>query len=143
MRQLDLKRALLRRRTLAEDVENQPGAVDHLAVPRTLQIALLHRRNRGIHNGYRHAGVGDRASLRCHLPFAQQGCRTASALWQDCSMHNDQPDRGGQPNRLGEPMLSRPARIRQMCSLAAIVSETVPRQHHRRPRWGNEGSVQA
>ena len=58
-------------------------------------------------------------------------------------MHNNQPDRGAQPDCLGEPMLSRPARIRQMSGLATIVSEAVPRQHDRRPRWGNEGSVQA
>ena len=58
-------------------------------------------------------------------------------------MHDDQPDRGCQPDRLGEPMLGRAARIRQMSGLATIVSETVPRQHHSRPRWGDEGSVQA
>ena len=43
MRQLDLQAALARARALAEDLQDQAGAVEHLAVPGLLQVALLHR----------------------------------------------------------------------------------------------------
>ena len=44
MRQLNLQPAFPRLRAFAEDFEDERGAVQHLGVPRFLQIALLHRR---------------------------------------------------------------------------------------------------
>ena len=46
MREFDLQRALGGARAAAEDLQDQPGAVDHLGLERLLQIALLHRRQR-------------------------------------------------------------------------------------------------
>ncbi len=43
-RQLDLQPAFMGARALAEDFEDQPGAVDDLGLPASLEIALLHRR---------------------------------------------------------------------------------------------------
>ena len=43
MREFDLKRALARLRPFAEDFEDQPGAIQHLGLPRGFKIALLHR----------------------------------------------------------------------------------------------------
>ena len=43
MRQLDLQPAFARARAPAEDLQDQPGAVEHLGVPGLLEIALLHR----------------------------------------------------------------------------------------------------
>ena len=43
MGELDLQAPFPRPRARAEDLENQSGAVEHLGVPRGLQIALLHR----------------------------------------------------------------------------------------------------
>ncbi len=43
MRKLDLQPAFLGLRTLAEDFQDQPGAVEHLGVPRFLKVALLDR----------------------------------------------------------------------------------------------------
>ena len=50
MRQLDLQRAFPRPRARAENFENEPGAVEHLGVPGLFEIALLHRRERVIHD---------------------------------------------------------------------------------------------
>ena len=43
MRQFDLQHAFARRRPLAEDLEDQPGAVEHLGAGFLLEIALLDR----------------------------------------------------------------------------------------------------
>ena len=48
MGELDLQPPFPRPRALAEDLEDQPGAVEHLGVPRRLEVALLHRRQRMI-----------------------------------------------------------------------------------------------
>ncbi len=64
MRQFDLQRAFLGARALAEDFENETGAVDDLGVPGFLQIALLHRRKRAVHGHERDLlRLDDRADL--------------------------------------------------------------------------------
>ena len=48
MGEIDLKPPFARAGATPENLENQAGAVDHLGVERLLQIALLHRRERGV-----------------------------------------------------------------------------------------------
>ena len=51
VRQLDLQPALAGARALAEDLQDQAGAVEHLAVPGLLEVALLHRAHGMIDDG--------------------------------------------------------------------------------------------
>ena len=48
VRVLDLQRPFPRLRPPAEDFQDQPGAIEHLGDPGLLEIALLHRRERGV-----------------------------------------------------------------------------------------------
>ena len=50
MRVFDLQRAFARARAASENLEDEPGAVEHLGVPGPFQIALLHRRERAVHH---------------------------------------------------------------------------------------------
>ncbi len=72
MRELDLQPAFGGRRALAEDLEDQPGAVDHLALELVLEIALLDRRQRAVDDHqlgfFLLAGGGDAFDLA----FAEQ-----------------------------------------------------------------------
>ena len=51
MGEFDLQRTFAGHRALAEDVQDQAGAVDHLAAPVPFQVALLHGAERRIDDG--------------------------------------------------------------------------------------------
>ena len=72
VRQLHLQAALARGRTLAEDLQDQAGAVEHLAAPGLLQVALLHRAQGMIDDGQRGLAVGDQRPKLGHLAGAEQ-----------------------------------------------------------------------
>ncbi len=105
MRELDLQGALPGGRPLAEDVEDQSGAVDHLAVQRALQVALLHRAQPAVDDRDRHLLGAQRVVQRIHLPAAEQGRGTTAAQRQDRAPHHHQADRRRQAHRLLEPRL--------------------------------------
>ena len=71
--ELDLQRALARARPPTENLEDQPGAVDDLAAPGLLQIALLHRRERAIHRDERDLLLGDELADLLDLALAEKG----------------------------------------------------------------------
>ena len=113
MRQLDLQRAFARGRPLAEDVQDQAGAVDHLAGPGAFQVALLHRRQRGIDDRRRVTSCSAIASpCVATWPCAEQRRGAAGAQRQDRGVHDHEPDGGGEADRFGQPRLGG-ARLRR------------------------------
>ena len=105
MCQLDLKPTLGGSGALAEDFENQPGAVDHLALEFFLEIALLHRTERAIDN-YQF-GVLEIAGIRdpLNLALAEQRARADGADRDRHCLGDDYSDSHGETTRLFQPKL--------------------------------------
>ena len=57
---------------LGKNVEDQRGAVDHLAIPGPFQVALLHGRQRRIHDRDFDVLLVDCLAKGLHLPGTQQ-----------------------------------------------------------------------
>ena len=100
MRELDLKGAFAGLRAFAEDVEDEAGPVDDLAVPGTLEVALLDGAELGVDDGdgdvLRLDGLGDVFDLA----FAEQGGGAAGAEGDDRGVDGDEPDGGGEADGL-------------------------------------------
>ena len=111
MRQLHLQPALAGGRTLAEDLQDQPGAVQHLAVPRLLQVALLDGADRMIDDGEPRLLGRDQQADLVHLARAQQRRRTRPRQRHDLGRLHIEVDGLRQPDGLVEPVLRR-ARLR-------------------------------
>ena len=79
MRQLDLEPALGGARAFAEDLEDQAGAVDHLALQRSLEVTLLHRREARIEHGQLQLAVAHRLGQGFHLTRTDQRARLGRA----------------------------------------------------------------
>jgi hypothetical protein len=75
MRKLDLQRAFLGPRALAEDLEDQPRAVQHLGVQLFFEIALLHRRQRMVDDDHLSVPLFDDLGELRDLAAAEQGRR--------------------------------------------------------------------
>jgi len=126
VRQLHLERAFTGCRAFAEDVEDQASAVDDLAGSRTLQIALLHRRQCRVNNDDLHLRLGQRGSLFLDLTLSQQSGGAAGAKWKDGRVDDIQADRPSQPDRLSQPRIGGSALI--YCSAVCVAAVALPRQ---------------
>jgi hypothetical protein len=92
MRQFDLQASFCCRCPFAEDFEDQPGAVDDLALQPVFEIALLDRRQCAIDDdeiGFVQFAIGLNA---LDLPFTEQRVRPYSANRQDVGFDNDDSD---------------------------------------------------
>ena len=108
MRQFDLKPPFPRCRALSENLQNDRCAVQHLAVPGLLEVALLHRRQVRIDND--DVGFlipGDDGDL-FNLAGAQQGRGRGPRQRRDLRHHHIQMNGGGQPDGFVQPRLSIP-----------------------------------
>ena len=105
MRQFHLQAAFARPRPFAENLQDQPRAINHLAAPGAFQIALLHGAEGSIHNHHAHLLVMQRARFDLHLAFAHQGGRPPLSQRMDRGMDDGDTDGSGKPNRLGQPCL--------------------------------------
>ena len=105
MRQFDLKTPLGRRRAFTEDLEDQAGPVDDLALELFLQIALLDRGQRAVDDDQ--FGLGLRAGNRdvADLAFTEQRRRARLADRDDEGVDHLDPDRQGEALALLEPGL--------------------------------------
>jgi hypothetical protein len=112
--EFDLEAAFARTGAFAKNLQNEGGAIKYFCVPGLLEIALLHRCQRGIDND--HVGR-ERASLRgnlVHLAFADERGWPRFRKRRNVFGENAKPDRGGKPCCLGESRFRVAARLRRI-----------------------------
>jgi hypothetical protein len=105
MGELDLEPPFRGRRPLAEDLEDQAGSVDDLALDRLLQILLLDRRHRPVDDEELGLGLAHRFGDLVDLPLSEQGLGTRRPDLERALVLDVDPDRLGQARRFLEPRL--------------------------------------
>jgi hypothetical protein len=75
-----LQAAFTRSRALAEDFQDEARAIEHLASPGLLQVALLHRGHGVIDDGESGPFIGDQLAELGNLAWAEE--RRGPGLWQ-------------------------------------------------------------
>jgi hypothetical protein len=127
MGELDLQLAFTGMRPLAKDLEDQPGPVDDLRLPGTLEIALLDRRERMVDDDQRDLlGLDPRRNL-VDLAAAEEGARPIGGQRHADRVGHVEFDRLGEPDRLVEPGFR--------CA-AGLAGRSGHRDEHQRPFAG-------
>ena len=97
MRQLDLQRAFPRLRALAEDLEDQAGAVDDLGLPGLLEIALLDRGQRVVDDTRPTSRPRPRVPISSTLPVPNSVAGRKSPSGTAIAVDDVEVDRLGKP----------------------------------------------
>ena len=92
---------------LAEDFEDQAGAVDNLGLPASLEIALLHRRHGAVDNDEADRVVLDALAEMFDGAAAEQGCRRGVGDADDFGADDIEMDRARKPDRFFKPRFGR------------------------------------
>ena len=135
MGKLHLQRAFLGARPLAEYLQDQPGAVQHLDVQFLFEIALLHRRQRMVDDGELGAAFLHHRRKLGHLARAQQRGRARLGDGDGRRVDRVEVDGARKPDRLFQARFrrtrqARPARI----VLAALPAQQYGHDNHRASR---------
>ena len=102
MRQFDLQRPFPRARPPAEDFKDQPRSIDNLCAPGLFKIALLHGRDRAIHDDDRSRQAFHHSGNLIDLAFADVGCRTDVAERDKPRLHDCEINRASETDGLLE-----------------------------------------
>src|SRR6516225_5502795 len=102
MRMLDLQRALARAGATAENLQDQAGAVQDFRIPRFFQVALLHWRQRAIHDHDAGVETFDETGNLFDLALAEKCCRPQSVEHDDAGLFDVEIDGAGKTDRLIE-----------------------------------------
>src|SRR5580704_3299379 len=97
MRQFDLERPFRGAGPSSEDLEDEPGPIDNFAPEASFEVALLHRRQRTIHDHQVYGAVFDLAGYRLDLALAKV------SGWTDGAQGDDFRARDMEIDGLGEP----------------------------------------
>ena len=88
----------------SENLKNEPGPVDHLAVETAFEIALLGRREFGVEDRHIHARRSDQSGEFIDLAGTEIGRRAQSSDGGDHGFADIEIDRPGQADGLCEPV---------------------------------------
>ncbi len=102
-RQFHLKFAFSGTGPVAEDLQNQGGAVNDFTTPRFLEVALLDRAERCIDDGKADFIFGDQRGDFLDLAFAEIGGWRDTLQAHNGGMHDVECDRASEPDRLFKP----------------------------------------
>ncbi len=145
MRKLDLQRAFLGARALAEDLEDEAGAVEHLGVQLLFEVALLHRRQRMVDDDQLDRVFLDDLGDLLDLAGAEQRRRPRVVDGNDGAVNEIEIDGLRQADGLVVPRLRRPRQPRPVLGTFLVGPERARQHRHddnrarRRPGAVNAG----
>ncbi len=102
MRELNLKCAFFGFGATSKNLQNEPGTIEDLGAPGLLEIALLDRRQRAIHDHELGLLAGGQTRDLLNFAFAQIGRRPDLANRRDQRISNGEIDGTREPGRLFE-----------------------------------------